>query len=30
VRFTRRSGRNRFVFFCFFHGPSMATRVRVR
>jgi hypothetical protein len=30
VRFTRRSGRNRFVFFCLFHGPSMATRVRVR
>jgi plastocyanin len=30
VRFTRRSGRNPFVFFCIFHGPAMATRVRVR
>jgi plastocyanin len=30
VRFTRRSGRQRFVFFCFFHGGSMFTRVRVR
>jgi len=30
VRFTRRSGRNPFVFFCFFHGGSMFTRVRVR
>jgi plastocyanin len=31
VRFTRRSGRRGpFVFFCFFHNGSMATRVRVR
>jgi plastocyanin len=30
VRFTRRSGRNPFVFFCFFHGGSMFTRIRVR
>jgi plastocyanin len=30
VRFTRRSGRNPFVFFCFFHGGPMLTRVRVR
>lgn len=30
VRFTRRSGRDPFVFFCFFHGGSMFTRVRVR
>jgi hypothetical protein len=30
VRFTRRSRGERFVFFCFFHGRSMFTRVRVR
>jgi plastocyanin len=31
VRFTRRSGRRGpFTFFCFFHGGSMFTRVRVR
>jgi plastocyanin len=30
VRFTRRSGNDPFVFFCFFHGGSMFTRVRVR
>jgi plastocyanin len=30
VRFTRRSRGTRFMFFCFFHGRSMFTRVRVR
>jgi plastocyanin len=30
VRFMRRSGDDRFRFFCFFHGGAMVTRIRVR